>query len=627
MKKKALTSALIGSLVFCISVASSAQQKKIKTGLTPEDWAYKLADGITSKEVTYFSDGVACWAKIFYPKGFAPDGKTPGVVLGQGWAGSHFSIEKYGARFAERGLVSMVIDYRGWGSSDGFISQSQPSVSRGDREPTRDDKRFTSTKTDVVIKRTRLIPMKQVEDFRNAISYLQGEPGVDPNRIGIWGSSFAGGNVIVVSALDPRVKAVVGQVPAIGGKNSPAGPVPLTGKLLEDAIKRARTGQGAEFETGFSTRRMVDIETQQMVAEYRPFHYLKSVGDRPVLLIPAEKEELINNRDNAYAALEVLTGPKKLIEVPGITHFEMYIGEAFEISSNAAANWFRQYLGLEAKAESAQTSKETDQPNEGYMTASDGVKIHYYVKGKGTPVILIHGYTGSAAGNWLANGIFDALAKNHMVVALDCRNHGKSDKPQINGPGKAEDVVELMNHLKINRAHFHGYSMGGGIVGRLLAMIPDRMITAGFGGSGIPEVDPEWKAKVPPDKEGRDPQEAEVSKRLRIRHAMDNGMSREEAEKLAETPPAPRAAPSAAAAPRPAGPQLDLTRLNIPMIAINGEFDRPNAKTTRMAREVKNFTNVILSGKSHLTAISSGYIPKEYTESLVKFIDANDPKM
>lgn len=626
MKRKAVTSALLISVVVCISVASFAQEKKIKTGLTAEDWAYKLAEGVTSKEVTYYSDGIACYAKLFFPKGFAPAGKIPGVVLGQGWAGSHFSIEKYGARFAESGLVAMVIDYRGWGSSDGFISQNQPTVTRGDPEPLRDDKRVTNTKTDVVLKRTRLIPMKQVEDYRNAISYLQGEPGVDPNRIGVWGSSFAGGNVIVVSALDSRVKAIVGQVPAIGGKNSPVGPVPLNGRLLEDAIKRARTGQGGEFETGFSTRRMVDIETQQMVAEYRPFHYLKAVGDRPVLLIPAEKDELINNRDNSYAALDVLTGPKKLIDVPGITHFEMYIGSAFEISSNAAANWFRQHLGLESIAETAQPGKENDKPTEGDMTASDGVKIHYYVKGKGTPVILIHGYTGSAAGNWLANGIFDALARNHMVVALDCRNHGKSDKPQLNGPGKAEDVVELMDHLKIKRAHFHGYSMGGGIVGRLLTMIPDRMITAAFGGSGITEVDPEWKAKVPPDKEGRDPQEDEVSKRLRIRHAMDNGMIREDAEKLAETPAPPRTAPPAAAA-RPAGPQLDLTKLSIPMIAINGEFDRPNAKTTRMTREVKNFTNVVLPGKSHLTAISSGYIPKQYTESLVKFIDANDPKM
>ena len=87
-----------------------------------------------------------------------------------------------------------------------------------------------------------------------------------------------------------------------------------------------------------------------MVAEYRPFHHLKAIGDRPVLFIVAEKEQLMNNRDHAYAAMEVLTGPKKLISVPAITHFEMYINEPFEISSNAAANWFREHLGLETKA-------------------------------------------------------------------------------------------------------------------------------------------------------------------------------------------------------------------------------------------------------------------------------------
>jgi pimeloyl-ACP methyl ester carboxylesterase len=270
-------------------------------------------------------------------------------------------------------------------------------------------------------------------------------------------------------------------------------------------------------------------------------------------------------------------------------------------------------------------------PTEADFTASDGVKIHYYVMGKGTPVILIHGYTGTAWGNWFTNGIAQALAKNHMVVALDCRNHGKSDKPVANGPGKAEDVVELMDHLKIKKAHFHGYSMGGGITARLLSMIPERFITAGFGGSGIPESDPEMRAKVPPDKQGRDPQEDEASRTLRIHRAMDLGLSKEEAEKRAATPPAPRApaaaaTPASTTAPARTGPQLDLTKLNIPMIAINGEFDRPNAKTARMAREVKNFTNVVLPGKSHLTAIMSGYMPKEYLDSLVKFINANDPK-
>jgi pimeloyl-ACP methyl ester carboxylesterase len=271
-----------------------------------------------------------------------------------------------------------------------------------------------------------------------------------------------------------------------------------------------------------------------------------------------------------------------------------------------------------------------DKPSHNFFTTKDGVKIHYMVKGKGTPVILIHGYTGTAEGNWFANGIADALAKNHQVIALDCRNHGQSDKPQPMGPGRAEDVIELMDHLKIQKAHFHGYSMGGGIVGRLMLLIPERFITAGFGGSGVQEVDPEWRAKVPKDKEGRDAQEDEASTRLRARRAQDLGISVEELQKqMQERQEQQRAALEAArtqAAARPAGPQLDLTKITFPVLAINGEFDRPLAKTVRMHRELRDFTNVVLPGKSHLTAIMVGYMPKEYLESVVRFINANDPK-
>jgi pimeloyl-ACP methyl ester carboxylesterase len=268
-----------------------------------------------------------------------------------------------------------------------------------------------------------------------------------------------------------------------------------------------------------------------------------------------------------------------------------------------------------------------DEPRHDYFTASDGVKIHYMQAGTtGSYVVLIHGYTGSAEGNWFRNGIAAGLAKNHRVVALDCRNHGRSDKPEPRGPGKAEDVIELMDHLGIEKAHIHGYSMGGFITARLLATHPERMITAAFGGSGIPEADETMRALVPTDREGTDPQEAEARRALRIRAAMDNGATREEAEAMAEQPPPPRPAASGGEALRArARIEIDLTKVTIPVLAINGELDRPYAKTFRMWRELRNFTNVILPGKSHLTAIAAPFIPAEYLQSLAKFIDANDP--
>jgi pimeloyl-ACP methyl ester carboxylesterase len=248
----------------------------------------------------------------------------------------------------------------------------------------------------------------------------------------------------------------------------------------------------------------------------------------------------------------------------------------------------------------------------GYFTASDGVKIHYLETGEGSPVVLIHGYTGTAEGNWFINGVADALAKNHRVVAIDCRGHGKSDKPHDParyGPQMSKDVIEMMDHLGIQKAHVHGYSMGGFIVTSLLATAPERFITASYGGSGVPEVEERYKEQVPADEPGPDPQEAEAAKTLRGNPDRDD-------EALAAVrqyawKPGERAT-------------IDLTKIRIPVLAINGQFDRANARTHRMKRELANFASVVLPGKSHLTAIMAGYIPRLYIDSLVGFIDEND---
>ncbi len=325
--------------VFCV-VGASAEGDEVKAGLTEADWAYTLGDGVTLREVTWYSEGVACFGKIFFPKGFDTTAKTPGIVLGQGWAGTHYSIEKYAARFAERGLVAIAIDYRGWGRSNG-----RALLTTLDTTKESDDVHLTKQTRTVTVKRTQLIPNMQVQDYRNAISYLQGEPGVDADRIGIWGSSFAGGHTVTVAAQDARVKALVGQVPAISGYKTEPKPFAMPKVMLSDAIKRSREGQGAVMTTGFSMPREVDAETSEKVFEYKPFHSLAHIGKRPVLFIVAENEQLFNNDNNAKAAIDSLNGPKKYIVVPDITHFEMYIGEAFEMSSNAAADWFLKYLG------------------------------------------------------------------------------------------------------------------------------------------------------------------------------------------------------------------------------------------------------------------------------------------
>ena len=118
---------------------------------------------------------------------------------------------------------------------------------------------------------------------------------------------------------------------------------------------------------------------------------------------------------------------------------------------------------------------------------SNGVKIAYFVQGKGEPVVLIHGWLSSAGINWSLPGITALLAKDFQVIALDVRGHGLSDKPtkeDAYGPELVEDVVRLLDHLKIKKAHIVGYSMGGIIAGNFMVKHPDRVRSGTLGGMG-----------------------------------------------------------------------------------------------------------------------------------------------
>jgi pimeloyl-ACP methyl ester carboxylesterase len=123
---------------------------------------------------------------------------------------------------------------------------------------------------------------------------------------------------------------------------------------------------------------------------------------------------------------------------------------------------------------------------------SNGVKIRYVVEGQGEPVVLLHGFTGRAE-MWSKKppnrcSVWPELAKQYRVIAVDCRGHGKSDKPHDPaqyGMENVEDVVRLLDRLQIKKAHVVGYSMGAIIAGRLAVAHPDRLISVVCGG-GVP---------------------------------------------------------------------------------------------------------------------------------------------
>jgi len=116
---------------------------------------------------------------------------------------------------------------------------------------------------------------------------------------------------------------------------------------------------------------------------------------------------------------------------------------------------------------------------------NDGVKIYYEMEGEGPTVIMIHGFASDLESNWKQANWVRELKEDYRLILLDCRGHGKSDKPHEDsnyGQKMTDDVVKLMDHLSIEKANFLGYSMGAYMTFRLLLSRPELFIAAILGG-------------------------------------------------------------------------------------------------------------------------------------------------
>lgn len=252
-----------------------------------------------------------------------------------------------------------------------------------------------------------------------------------------------------------------------------------------------------------------------------------------------------------------------------------------------------------------------EEPTHRFMMVSDGVRIHYAELGRGTPVVLIHGFSANSEGKWFKSGIAQALAARFRVVAIDARGHGQSDRPHDPlkyGPRMATDVVELMDHLKIQRAHVHGYSMGGSILTQLLARYPNRIITAIYGGSGVQETDPKWQAQVPKDAEA--PATSDPNRPGGENWSSYPGYDRVALDAVQKYPW------------KPEDRTIDLAKVSMPVLAIVGGFDNPNQRTHRLQRELKQFKLVVIPGETH----GSAHLNPAYLTNLMQFLVANDAR-
>ena len=253
-------------------------------------------------------------------------------------------LDSFAEVFAGAGLAALVFDNRNFGGSDG--------------EP-----------------RYEIDPWAQVRDYRHAITYLQSMPGIDRDRIGVWGSSYSGGHVLVLGAIDKRIKAVVSQVPLISGfKNvqrlvrsdflpglratldldrearfagKEPGMIPVVAEdpLAPSSLPTPDSWQWFT-ETGNtrapSWHNAVTLRTLEMLMEYEPGTYIDRVAPTPLLLVVAAGDVLVP-AELALEAYERALEPKKLVILPG-GHFGAYTGPDFELSSGSARDWLGQHL-------------------------------------------------------------------------------------------------------------------------------------------------------------------------------------------------------------------------------------------------------------------------------------------
>ena len=164
--------------------------------------------------------------------------------------------------------------------------------------------------------------------------------------------------------------------------------------------------------------------------------------------------------------------------------------------------WIFLFLGFfficEAKAQNA--SLDSKFPiDSGYFSSFDGTKIYYEVRGKGKPVLLVHGFIVNGD-SWKSTALYsDLLNRGYKVITLDMRGNGKSDKPHdsaaYDNDAEAKDIMLLMKFLETDQYSVVGYSRGSIITARLL-VFDKRIQAAVLGGMGAAFTNPLWPRRI-----------------------------------------------------------------------------------------------------------------------------------
>src|SRR3990172_9141657 len=271
------------------------------------------------QDVWFLSGGtkVSAW---FFPGSGA--GRRPGIVFCPGFTGTKYAAfyTPYIEAMTKAGYAVLILDYRGWGDSEG--------------------------------QRGLLYPLMQVEDIRSGFTYLELRDEVDPQRLGLIGVSFGGANVSYVAGVDPRVRCTV-SVSGIAdgaawlqrmrreyewvefldrvaeerrararGEASPL--VDPTEEIMIPTPERRQTTVKGNVPAG-KTATATPFACAEAIMDYRPADVVHRIAPRAILWTCVERDAVVRPEHSEMMCAGA-GEPKRLVRLRGAAHYAAYLG-------------------------------------------------------------------------------------------------------------------------------------------------------------------------------------------------------------------------------------------------------------------------------------------------------------
>lgn len=304
-----------------------------------------------SQEVDFYSEGVRLHGHLHLPD--APIARSPFIVQGPGWLGLADAklYRPYHEAFTAAGFAILIFDYRGFGASDGD--------------------------------RGTLSPALQLQDWRNAVCYMSSREDMDPDRVAIFGSGgTGGGTAVLVSALEPAVRATISQVPVADGRDwlhrmrQEHEWIAFLASIDAERRTRAATGTG----TTVHPRQGIMVETPERrasavkadvdgripnaiplsaahaILEYRP---LDLAGRARGLMVIGVADDAVTPTDHAERLYAAAASPKKLVIQRNTTHYAAYAQYAGQVIP-LMVDWLRDLVLREDDIEIRENTMQED---------------------------------------------------------------------------------------------------------------------------------------------------------------------------------------------------------------------------------------------------------------------------